>query len=71
MWREQSRADLLGRSLGQKAAGESLCVLSRRDDERNERSQRTEDRLEGLGCGDAEGTGWLELLLMKPTGVMV
>lgn len=37
-----------------------MC-FRQKDDERNERNQDTEDKLEGLvGCGDAERTGGLD-----------
>lgn len=63
------RPDLIGMSLGKKIAVESQFYL-RQDDERNERNQRTGDKLEELGCRDAERTRWLELWLMRWTRVM-
>lgn len=61
------RSDLIGRSLGKKTAVESQFYLRQKDDERNERNQRTGDKLEELGCRDAERTRWLELWLMRQT----
>lgn len=64
------RSDLIGRSLGKKTAVESQFCLRQKDDERNERNQRTGDKLEELDCRDAERTRWLELWLMRQTRAM-
>ena len=70
MCRDQCRPDLIGRSLGKKTAIESQLYLRQKDAERNERNQRTGDKLEELGCRDAERTRWLELWLMRQTRVL-